>query len=244
MLKYITLFFFYFSFLAYSQEKIKVNYEVISNNTKVNFGSDPNLSEDIKKQMLERIDKASKEPKKYTLYYYDGNTYFAKDNSNNTSVTGKQKQEFFKVKNQSGFYILSDFKVEEFYGYYPDNNFEIEYKDETLIIEKYLCKLAIVKSGDEVNKVWYTEEIPVSAGPFIYNNLPGLVLKIERPNYLCYATHFSNDCKEQDVKKMNPNLKTYQGEELKIKNKEGLDKRMNHSREILEMNKKKLENSK
>jgi GLPGLI family protein len=238
MSKYITLFFFCFSFLAHSQEKLKVTYEVISNNTKVNFGSDPNLSEDMKKQMLEKIDKISKEPKKYTLCYYDGNTYFAKDNS---SATGKQKQEFFKVKNQPGFYILNDFKVEEFYGYYPDSNFEIEYKDEALIIEKYLCKLAIVKSGNEVNKVWYTEEIPISTGPFIYNNLPGLVMKIERPNYLCYAVHVSNDCKEQDVKKMNPILKVYQGEELKIKSKEGLDKRMNHSREVLE---KRLEKSK
>lgn len=171
------------------------------------------------------------------LYYYDGNSYFTKDDS---SLLGKQKQEYFKIKNQVGFYILKDFIVEEFYGYYPDNNFEIEYRNETQIIENYTCKLAIVRSSNEINKVWYTEEIPISTGPFIYNNLPGLVLKVERPNYLCYATHISKDIVENNIKKMNPDLKIYQGEELEIKNKEGLQKRMNHSKELTEMNKKRI----
>lgn len=244
MHKYIILLTFCFSsFLVNAQEKIKVNYEVISNNTKVNFGADPNLSNELKKQMLEKIEKINKEPKKYILYYYDGNSYFTKDNSIDKSSSRGQKIEVFKIKNQSGFYRLNDFKVEEFYGYYPDNNFEIEYKDETLTIENYLCKLAIIKRGNEISKVWYTEEIPISAGPFNYNNLPGLVLKVERPNFLSYATHVSNDCNEKDVKQMNPDLKIYKGEELETKNKEGLDKMMNHSREILETNKKRLQNS-
>lgn len=243
MLKYIFLLFFSCSLLVHAQEKLRVNYEVISNNSKVDFGSNSNLSDDLKKQMLERIEKVSKEPRKYTLYYYNGNSYFVKDNLNNSSSTGKQKQEYFKIKAQNGYYRLNDFKVEEFYGYYPSNNFEIEYKDDTLIIEKYLCKLAIIKSGNETNKVWYTEQIPVSAGPFIYNDLPGLVLKVERLNFLCYATYISNDCKEQDVKKMNSELKIYQGEELEMKNKEGLSKMKNYSREIIEMNKKRLQNS-
>lgn len=244
MLKYITLLLFCCSLAVHSQEKLKVNYEVISNNKKVNFGGDSNLSDDFKKQMLERIEKMSKEPKKYILYYHDGNSYFTKDNSNDKSSSRGQKIEVFKIKNKAGFYRLNDFKVEKFYGYYPDNNSQIEYKDETLTIQNYLCKLAIVKSGNEISKVWYTEEIPASIGPFNYNNLPGLVLKVERPNFLSYATHVSNDCKEKDVKKMNPELKIYMGEELVIKNKEGLGKMMNHSREVLELNKEKLQNSK
>lgn len=244
MLKYITLFLSCFFSLGFSQEKLKVSYEVISNDVKISFGADANLSEDMKKQLLEKIEKQGKEPKKYMLFYADGNTYFTKDNFSKTESPEKQKDEYFKLKDKNGFYRLNDFKVEEFYGYYPDNNFDIEYKDETLKIENYLCKLAIVKSGNTSSKVWYTEEIPISTGPFNYNNLPGLVLKIERSNYLCYATHISNDVKEKDLKKMNPDLKIYQGAELRLKNKEGLDKMRNHSRELFETNKKRLQNSK
>jgi len=219
-----------------------VNYETIYN-SKITFGEDSNLSDELKKQMFEKLKKISKEPKKFTLYYYDGNSYFVKNDSNNTSVTGKQKQEYFKIKNKNGFYSLNDFKIEEFYGYYPDNNFEIEYKDETLTIENYLCKLAIIKIGDITSKVWYTEEIPISAGPFNFNNFPGLVLKVENSSYLCYATHISKDVKENDVKQMNPDLKIFQGEELKMKNKDGLEKMRNHNRENIETFKKRLQNS-
>jgi GLPGLI family protein len=124
--------------------------------------------------------------------------------------------------------------------FHTNNDLDIEYKDETLTIENYLCKLAIIKIGNITSQVWYTEEIPVSAGPFIYNNLPGLVLKIERPNFLCYTTHVSNDFDEKEVKKMDTQLKIYQGEELKLKLKEGLEKMRNYNKELTEMNKKKI----
>ncbi|MFC3159633.1 GLPGLI family protein [Chryseobacterium arachidis] len=243
MHKYIILFFFCYSFLAYSQEKLKVNYEAVFH-MKTSFGGEASLAESVKKEILEKIENQNKQAKKYVLYYSDGNSYFTKDNFNDKSFNDKQADEYFKVKDKNGFFRLNDFKVEEFYGYYPDNNFEIEYKDETLKIENYTCKLAILKNGKSVSRVWYTEEIPISVGPFNYNNLPGLVLKVETPNYLCYATHISNDVKPTDLKKMDPNLKVYQGEELKLKNKEGLEKMRNHSREVFEMNKKRMENSK
>lgn len=63
MIKYLKLLLFCYSLLAYSQEKLKVNYEVISKNTKVNFGNDFNLSEELKQQMLEKIEQQNKEPK-------------------------------------------------------------------------------------------------------------------------------------------------------------------------------------
>ncbi len=51
--------------------------------------------------------------------------------------------------------------------------------DEVETILGYSCKKAITKYYDRDVVAWFTEEIPISDGPFIYSGLPGLILKIE-----------------------------------------------------------------
>ena len=237
---FIAFVFVYFGLLK-SQEAIKVNYETI-NYPKISFNSQENLSESMKEEFKTKVMQKAQEPKKFTLYYYKGNSFFHRNDDLKNNISDKQKIEYYRLKNKDGIFLLNDYKVDVFYGYYPMNNMTIEFVNETQIIQNFNCKLALYKIGSVVSKVWYTEEIPISAGPYNYYKLPGLVLKVESPNFLSYATQISKDCKESDIKEMDVKLKTYQGEELNEKIKEGLVKLRNSKHKKIEQMKGSLKN--
>jgi len=237
MNKYITIFVLICSTLTYSQ--VSVTYEsiirpIINYN---GFNFPDSQKAEIERQILEN----AKKPEKYVLYYNNGNSFFQKD-SNEKLSTREQKTEFFRLKDNKGLYKLSDYIVEEFYGYYPMDDVSVEFTNETQTIENYNCKAALYKIGNDESKVWYTEDIPVSAGPYNYYKVPGLILKVESPNLLCYATNVSKNVSENDIKKMDPTLKVYEGDKLKLKNQEGgikflENKRMKASEMIKNMQK-------
>jgi len=54
---------------------------------------------------------------------------------------------------------------------------------DTTSIGKFLCKKAIVTNaaGEEIT-AWFTNEIPISAGPSQYGGLPGLILRCKTSN--------------------------------------------------------------
>lgn len=165
----------------------------------------------------------AKKPEKYVLYYDDGNSFFQRDPNVKLSSRG-QKTEFFRLKDKKGIYKLSDYIVEEFYGYYPMDNVSVEFTNETQTIENYTCKLALYKIGGDESKVWYTEDIPISAGPYNYYQVPGLILKVESPNMLCYAVNISKNIDKKNIKQMDSSLLVYEGDKLKLKDKEGVAK--------------------
>lgn len=51
------------------------------------------------------------------------------------------------------------------------------YKD-TITINGYKCQKAGISFKGRNYEAWFTEEIPISAGPFKFNGLPGLIIKI------------------------------------------------------------------
>jgi GLPGLI family protein len=241
MKKLLILFFSAWSISIYCQTSVTVNYETVRlvSNLKLNGFK---ITEEQKQEMERKILKENKIPEKYVLYAENGNTFFQNDPNEKISPY-KQKTELFRFKNKKGCYALEDYLVETFYGYYPtDDIVNIEYSNETQTIENYLCKLAIYTTANTISKVWYTDEIPVSAGPYIYYKVPGLVLKVENSQFLCYATKVSKSIKKNDLKKMDPTLKIYEGEELKIKNIEGKDKMLNNSRQQVSETMKNQEN--
>lgn len=225
MKKYLTILVLICYTISYSQTSVKVEYESIIkpriNNNGFNFTQ--SQKEEIERQIALKM----KIPKKFALYYYDGNSFFQEINNETTG----QKIENYQLKNKVGFFSLEDYKTEEFYGYYPMDNVSLEFVNETQTIENYLCKLVLYKIGDTVSKVWYTEDIPISTGPFNFLKVPGLVLKVENNNLTCYAIQVSKNCKKEEVKKMNPQLKIYQGEELALKKAEGKEKLLEYSKE-------------
>lgn len=221
MNKYITILALICSTLTYSQISVKVSYEsVIRPIIDYNGFTFP---ESQKAEIERQIFQNAKIPKKYVLHYNDGNSFFQRDPDEKLS-SREQKTEIFRLKDKKGLYELSDYIVEEFYGYYPMDNVSVEFTSETQMIENYNCKLALYKIGDDASKVWYTEDIPVSAGPYNYYKVPGLILKVESPNLLCYATNVSKNLNENGIKKMDPEFKVYEGDELKRKKDEGGEK--------------------
>lgn len=228
MKKYFIIFVLIWSTFICGQESIKVIYETVYRPT-IDYNGF-NIPESQKDEIERQILQESKKPKKFILYYNDGNSLFQKDRNENMS-SDKQKTEYYRTKDKAGIYCLSDYVVDEFYGYYPMKNISIEFTDETQIIENFTCKLALYKISDVVSKVWYTEDIPISAGPYNYYKVPGLILKVENPNLLCYAVNISKNVNKKDIAKMNPTLKVYEGEELKLKDAEGASKMLGTSRQ-------------
>lgn len=50
--------------------------------------------------------------------------------------------------------------------------------EETEVLLGYFCKKATFQRNGVEFSAWYTEEIPISDGPFLYSGLPGLILKV------------------------------------------------------------------
>ena len=51
--------------------------------------------------------------------------------------------------------------------------------NETSTIAGYVCKTAVAEFRGRAYTAWYTTDIPISTGPYLFHGLPGLILKIE-----------------------------------------------------------------
>ncbi len=96
--------------------------------------------------------------------------------------------------------------------------------DETEKILGYQCKKAMYKRNDVEFTAWFTEEIPISDGPFLYSGLPGLILKISSKylDIIAYDIKIKNDTidiKLPFISSRTFNNKTYK-EYVENKNKE------------------------
>ena len=67
----------------------------------------------------------------------------------------------------------------EYEGYEPTPDLAWMLTDDTLTVSGYLCQQAMVTFRGLAWHVWYTEEIPSSAGPWRLRGLPVLIVKAE-----------------------------------------------------------------
>ncbi len=70
--------------------------------------------------------------------------------------------------------------------------------DDTDTIAGYACKKAVLGVDGEI-VAWFTEEIPIPAGPMGYGSLPGLIVKLEMEN-MTYTLSSINPVKKVSVK--------------------------------------------
>ncbi len=59
-------------------------------------------------------------------------------------------------------------------------------EEDTLTITGYLCQKATAKVRGREWTVWYTEEVPTTAGPWCLYGCPGLIVKAEADNIHCF----------------------------------------------------------
>lgn len=71
------------------------------------------------------------------------------------------------------FFIQDVYKIKEL------GKLNWELKPETKKISTYLCRKAILKYKGRTWEAWYTEDLPIQAGPYIFRNLPGLIVYME-----------------------------------------------------------------
>lgn len=226
MKKISILVFFLLKMIIFGQEKLTIEYEMQTNNNtaNINFG-DIVLPDNLKQEFTKKLREQKPSISKFILYYNDGNSYFHNIISfDKKQFLEEQNIETFKLKNKKGWYSLSDYIVDKFYGHYTTLP-KYDYKDDYKIIENYKCKLVIVKDNNVESKVWYTDEIPISTGPFNYLFQPGLVLMVERPNQMIYATKIIKNCGLEKIKKMDLKLPIYSENDIISKIAEG-DKKM------------------
>ena len=67
----------------------------------------------------------------------------------------------------------------EYEGYEPTPDIVWTLTDDTLTVSGYLCQQATATHRGVEWRVWYTDEIPSSAGPWRLRGLPGLIVKAE-----------------------------------------------------------------
>lgn len=72
---------------------------------------------------------------------------------------------------------------------------------ETKVIESYLCKKATGKYNNRNYVAWFTQEVPIPDGPYVFKGLPGLILEVyDTRDYY----HFSMQSITQTTKPMLP----------------------------------------
>ncbi len=81
----------------------------------------------------------------------------------------KSKQLTYTVENIG----IQPFKVSQ------KLNFAWKLISETKKIQGYNCQKATLDYGGRSWEAWFTKEIPIQDGPYIFNNLPGLIIQIK-----------------------------------------------------------------
>ncbi len=61
--------------------------------------------------------------------------------------------------------------------------FDWQFHDDTLTVCGYTCRKAVANFRGRTWTAWYTEQIPIDAGPWKLHGLPGLILKASDQNF-------------------------------------------------------------
>lgn len=77
--------------------------------------------------------------------------------------------------------------------------FEWQLHNESKKILDYSCKKATVKYRGREFIAWYTTEVPVNNGPYIFEGLPGLILELEDSQNKYHFTAIGIDKKPKDI---------------------------------------------
>lgn len=186
----LTLLFLLFCFLGNSQS-VKVTYLEKSINYQERLDRMP---DNVREATLAEM----KIPKLFILEYSEGVSFYQREkNAKDFEYTAKSTtidENGEMVKNT----IIADRKITPFFYYkeFENNlmlfkltnaninfdgkdaliNWNWEITQETKNIKGYKCKKAISKNFNSLVTAWFTEEIPIKAGPEKYDGLPGLIL--------------------------------------------------------------------
>ncbi|MPS63972.1 MAG: hypothetical protein DI622_15660 [Chryseobacterium sp.] len=97
--------------------------------------------------------------------------------------------------------IVYDKILNVMYNYTLETKTNWTFINEIKKIQGYTCKKAVGKYNHKTITVWYTEEVPISEGPYTFKNLPGLVLEaFDANDYF----HFTLESLKRIIKPIRP----------------------------------------
>ena len=94
----------------------------------------------------------------------------------------------------------------EFEGTEPTPEIAWTLTDDTLTIGGYLCQTATCKFRGVEWRVWYTEEIPSSAGPWRLRGLPGMIVQAENEAHTFCLTELRQEATPITAPEKNPDV--------------------------------------
>lgn len=166
MKTYCTYIMLLFTCLGFAQQDLNVKYKVYYNTDRPTTKDAllhirPNEYVYIEGVNTEALVKLSKEDDNFLSVQSRGSVTYNQIDLKNDTITSK-------VNIKGSDYILEE-KI-------PKMDWTITNKIKN--IEGIISKEAILKFRGRSYTAWFTEEIPVSAGPWKFNGLPGLILEI------------------------------------------------------------------
>lgn len=140
-------------------------------------------------------------PKLFELEYSEGISMYQRDKNAKDFKYKSESTTIGENGKQVNSTIIADQKITPFFYYkeFANNlmlfkltnaNINFDGKDtlinwnwkitqETKIIKGYKCKKAVSKNFNSLVTAWFTEEIPIKAGPEKYDGLPGLIVHLQ-----------------------------------------------------------------
>ena len=94
----------------------------------------------------------------------------------------------------------------EYEGSEPTPDIAWTLTDDTLTVSSYLCQQATATFRGVEWRVWYTEEIPSSAGPWRLRGLPGLIVKAENDAHTFCLAELRQEASPITAPEQNPEL--------------------------------------
>ena len=191
-----------------SNEETKTNEKATKNLIKVNYNLTLKLDEKLKNFPLETQNAIKQKmggDQTYALHVENQSSfYFLNQNLEFNSETEEKEESGKKTTTThnysfgySNYYKNFENKKIVEQKFFQNNTYLVErnlitfdwkINKEIIEISGYKCKTAHTTYNGNVIKAWFTEDIPVSNGPLIYDGLPGLILKIETPDREISAT--------------------------------------------------------
>ncbi|WP_460879449.1 GLPGLI family protein [Pontibacter rugosus] len=109
-----------------------------------------------------------------------GGMEYLQKNGIDASVLPKTKFKYKIYKNYpKGEITVVDKILTEKYRYAePKNLFDWKISPEKATIAGYNCQKATTEFGGRKYEAWFTSELPISEGPYKFNGLPGLIVKV------------------------------------------------------------------
>lgn len=175
MKKLVALILFLYTFLSYSQN-YRFTYEVAHKKD--------STSNEITKENY-NLDITPNDITYYNRLYYINDSVF--NNVKKYGFEGFKLTSFLVKKNQNAFYENYEYIGDvHFYKIEESANFEWKITDSAKIINELKVQKAETTFGGRKWIAWFTEEIPLSYGPYKFNGLPGLIIQIydDKKNYV------------------------------------------------------------